>query len=472
MKSKLLFGALILSSITHAQLPNYVPTNGLVGYWPFTGNTNDLSGNGNNGVVNGATLTADALATPNNAYHFDGNTQFIEVPNSPSLVFGTNQISLSFWIKVESFPPSFSDIIISKQSGSGSSQSGFNIAQANQTSLGLLVSAGGSNFGGTPPIPSNSTNFNIFHHAVVIYDNGVGTSYLDGVLIGTSSIQTATIGTNTLPLLFGKANWSNINATPFNGILDDIGIWNRALTNCEVTELYNRQIQSNSISDIQSACNSYSWIDGNTYTSSNNTATHLLTNQYGCDSLITLDLTINYPTSGTDIQTTCDSYLWIDGNTYTASTNTPTWTLTNAAGCDSIVTLDLTLNSSSSSTLNETALDSYTLNGQTYTQTGIYTQIIPNAANCDSTITLNLTMNYTGLEENGNAKIQIYPNPFTNELTIISSYLGEIKITNLLGVLVIVQNKESEKLTLSNIILNPGTYFLQQGNTVIKLIKQ
>ena len=41
-----------------AQVPNYVPTNGLVGWWPFTGNANDLSGNGNNGTVNGSTLTA------------------------------------------------------------------------------------------------------------------------------------------------------------------------------------------------------------------------------------------------------------------------------------------------------------------------------------------------------------------------------------------------------------------------------
>ena len=50
-------------------------------------------------------------------------------------------------------------------------------------------------------------------------------------------------------------------------------------------------------------------------------------------------------TSGVDIRSACDSYTWIDGNTYTASNNTATYTLTNAAGCDSIVTLDLTINS-------------------------------------------------------------------------------------------------------------------------------
>ena len=83
----------------------------------------------------------------------------------------------------------------------------------------------------------------------------------------------------------------------------------------------------------------YTWIDGNTYTPSNNTATHLLTNAAGCDSLVTLDLTISNSTTGIDVKTACDSYTWIDGNTYTTSNNTATHLLTNAAGCDSLVTL-------------------------------------------------------------------------------------------------------------------------------------
>ncbi len=58
---------------------------------------------------------------------------------------------------------------------------------------------------------------------------------------------------------------------------------------------------------------------------------------------MTLDLTINNSTTGTDVQTACDSYTWIDGNTYTSNNNSATFTLTNAAGCDSVVTLDLTI---------------------------------------------------------------------------------------------------------------------------------
>ena len=71
------------------------------------------------------------------------------------------------------------------------------------------------------------------------------------------------------------------------------------------------------IVDTITACDSYTWIDGNTYTASNNTATYTLTNAAGCDSVVTLDLTINSSNTGTDVITACDSYTWIDGNTYT-----------------------------------------------------------------------------------------------------------------------------------------------------------
>lgn len=62
MKTKSLIAALLLTaSSAFAQVPSYVPTNGLVGWWPFNGNANDESGNGNNGTVNGAMLTSDRL---------------------------------------------------------------------------------------------------------------------------------------------------------------------------------------------------------------------------------------------------------------------------------------------------------------------------------------------------------------------------------------------------------------------------
>ncbi len=174
------------------------------------------------------------------------------------------------------------------------------------------------------------------------------------------------------------------------------GVFTQSLTNaagCDSTiTLFLTILESTSGTDVQEACDSYTWIDGNTYTSSNNSAQWTLENAAGCDSIVTLDLTILESTSGTDVKEACDSYTWIDGVTYTSSNNSAQWTLENAAGCDSIVTLDLTILESTESELNITECDTYTLNGIEYDESGVYTQSLENAAGCDSTITLNLTI--------------------------------------------------------------------------------
>ena len=164
-------------------------------------------------------------------------------------------------------------------------------------------------------------------------------------------------------------------------------------TGCDSLVTLNLTINNSTTgTDVQTACETYTWIDGVTYTISTNTPTFALTNAAGCDSIVTLNLTINNGSTGTDVQSACDSYTWIDGNTYTSSTNTPTFTLTNVAGCDSIVTLNLSINSTSSSAT-QAACGSYTWNGQTYTQSGTYTFTSTNANGCDSIASLVLTIN-------------------------------------------------------------------------------
>lgn len=166
---------------------------------------------------------------------------------------------------------------------------------------------------------------------------------------------------------------------------------------CDSVVTLNLTINSNTGTDVIAACNSYDWIDGNTYTESNNTATHTLINSSGCDSVITLNLTINHSNTGTDTITACDSYDWIDGNTYTTSNNTATHILVNAAGCDSVVTLNLTITHSNTGTAIITACDSYEwIDGNTYTSsTNTPTFVLQNAAGCDSTVTLNLTITHS-----------------------------------------------------------------------------
>jgi len=97
--------------------------------------------------------------------------------------------------------------------------------------------------------------------------------------------------------------------------------------------------------------------------------------------------------SSTQIVNACDAYTWIDGNTYFSDTNSATHTLSNTTGCDSVVTLDLTLNSSSSASISVEECDSYTApDNQIYTSTGVYSAVIPTATGCDSAITIDLTI--------------------------------------------------------------------------------
>ena len=97
------------------------------------------------------------------------------------------------------------------------------------------------------------------------------------------------------------------------------------------------------------------------------------------------------PTSSTQTVSACGSYLW-NGTTYTTS-GVKTFTTTNAAGCDSVVTLNLTINQPNTSTTTITATGSYSWNGNSYTSTGTYTWTGTNVAGCDSVATLSLTIN-------------------------------------------------------------------------------
>jgi hypothetical protein len=154
-------------------------------------------------------------------------------------------------------------------------------------------------------------------------------------------------------------------------------------------------------------------VNGTTYNTSG-TYTHTLVgaNANGCDSTITLNLTINQPVTGVDVITDCDSHTWIDGNTYTSSNNTATFTIFGGAanGCDSIVTLNLTINNSTTGSETATACDSYVwaADGNTYTSSGTYTATLTNAAGCDSTAVLNLTIDGSSVSiatDNGDGTI-------------------------------------------------------------------
>jgi gliding motility-associated-like protein len=140
------------------------------------------------------------------------------------------------------------------------------------------------------------------------------------------------------------------------------------------------------------ACGSYTAPDSQVFNTSGNYSV-VIPNSQGCDSTISLNLTIQQPSSSAITIDTCDSYTAPDGAIYNSS-GIYSATIPNAVGCDSVITINLTILNSSSSTLAPTACGSYTApDGTVHTTSGTFTSVIPNAVGCDSTITVNLIVN-------------------------------------------------------------------------------
>jgi len=118
-------------------------------------------------------------------------------------------------------------------------------------------------------------------------------------------------------------------------------------------------------------------------------------------------------------ESACDSYVSPSGN-YTWTTSGTYVDSIAGAGCDTVYTINLTIKNSTTATQNESAIDMYTwpVNGQTYTTSGTYVDTMMNAAGCDSIVTLNLTMNYTGIDEETMNAVSIYPNPASDHINI------------------------------------------------------
>jgi len=217
MKTILLFLSVFLSGSLFSQTPSYVPTDGLVGWWPFNGNADDESVNTNNGTVNGATLTQDRFFNENSAYQFDGLDDNISVIRNYQ-----NSFAVSLWFSPIS-TPGYNPLIEAFDSN-------WEIQLKDNTIdyIGFTVS------GAQEYISSITAQVNDWQHLVCAYENDSAFIYYNGVITDEFSV---------LPLLntdgtfnFGSS-LSGI-AQFFNGKLDDIGIWNRALNECEITELY------------------------------------------------------------------------------------------------------------------------------------------------------------------------------------------------------------------------------------------
>jgi uncharacterized protein (TIGR02145 family) len=251
-----------LSLNAFGQVPDYVPSDGLVAWYPFNGNANDELNPSDISEVDGAELSIDRFGLSDNAYYFDGyDDQIITNNYGP----GGTGISLSFWYKTQQ--TTGNAYLISF--GGGGWGTYFEIINNHWSSQTTGPCYGPALTGGGTLISRGNANFpneNIWHHCVVILPANAQSLnnvlfYFDGVLLNETcsfanyGAPAPNISTNT-PIKFGSGYqdqggvWSSL----YEGLLDDIGIWNRALSEEEIQSIYLAEAPVSGCTD-STACN-------------------------------------------------------------------------------------------------------------------------------------------------------------------------------------------------------------------------
>ena len=248
---------------------------------------------------------------------------------------------------------------------------------------------------------------------------------------------------------------------------------------------------------VETSCGVYTAPSGSTHTTSG-LFYDIIPNAAGCDSVITIDLTVLEPTSSTITADACDSYLSPAGNVY-SSTGTYYDTITNQAGCDSIITIDLTINSINTNVLNfdpQLTADVFVAdyqwldcdNGfapisgatnQSYTATANGNYAVEITLNGCTDTSACIAVMTVGVEEHDLTNLSVYPNPASDKVTIdLGTKYSSIEVTliNALG-----QELSTTKLKNASSIKLPiegrrGVYFCRltaDGNsTTIRVIKE
>ena len=207
-----------------------VPTDGLVAYYPFNGNAHDESGNGNDGTVFGASLVSDRFGNFNSAYSFDGTDDRIIVNHDPSLNLGT-AFTISAWV-ISDVTPASNNPMLAKGTAFASHEYSLFFANGSNKPWISLNGGAASNQQVGPNMGVSTTDW---LHIVGLYEAGVLKLYIDGVESAAAN-RAAPIAT-TSDLRIGA-----LQSLFYRGLIDDIRIYNRALTEAEIQVLLNEGV--------------------------------------------------------------------------------------------------------------------------------------------------------------------------------------------------------------------------------------
>jgi len=215
-------------------------TQGLLVWYPFNGNANDASGHQHHGMVHEAVPAVDRFGIKNSAYSFDGINDYIAVEPDSSFE-GINTLTLVAWINVRkaSLYPS----VVSK-GNVGNYKESYALFLDPKNRLGFLVNSNGTASG-----RGLMMDFTIptakWIHIASSYDGSMMRTYVNGIEVASVAHQGGVFPTAG-PLLIGKSERRNTQLVSsfFNGLIDDVLIYNRALSPDEVKTLY-RQDRGN-----------------------------------------------------------------------------------------------------------------------------------------------------------------------------------------------------------------------------------
>ena len=238
--------ALLLSSSLFAQVPSYVPTDSLLGWWPFNGNANDESGIGNHGIVNGPTLTTDRFDSDGSAYSFDGLQHHIRVSDDANSTLDlVENYTLSCWALIGSLTQG-GHHLVTKHIGNidNSGTYTFVLSASSIPDGAYFLNAQATPEYTVDTYPSDTDygfSFTDWYHFCVTYDDADDKLiyYINGSPYDSVTVQFEVVDTD-IDLLIGT---SFINSTSelnysYHGKLDDIGIWNRDLSAEEIANLF------------------------------------------------------------------------------------------------------------------------------------------------------------------------------------------------------------------------------------------
>ncbi|MDM8559380.1 LamG domain-containing protein [Candidatus Parabeggiatoa sp. HSG14] len=218
-------------------------TDGLVAYYPFNGNANDVSGNENHGTVKGATLTKDRFGKSKSAYRFDGDNDCILANDTNSLDI-QNSISLLAWLKTDGLHKVGYGMIVAKHFTHDARAYALYDVNDIGSGKGLRLNLCEPN-NVCHSLPDKPID-NAWHFVTGTYNKSSETMklYIDAVLVSENKIGQIDLMQTSIPLSIGcylDSNDGSKRRAFFHGIIDDIRIYNRALTDVEIQSLYKQR---------------------------------------------------------------------------------------------------------------------------------------------------------------------------------------------------------------------------------------